>query len=161
MLSLSQTTGYAIKALGCLNEPTCDSRSTPEIAACARVPKPYLAKIVHALARRGLVTARRGVGGGVSLAHPPHQITLLRIVEAVEGPDWLGECLLGLDECSDQRTCPTHAFWQRIREEIRRELAGTTLADVIQFKRAGRRPATRPPGRTSRKASSTANHRQP
>ena len=132
MLSLSHTTGYAIKALRCLSEPNCDNRSTPEIARCAGIPRPYLAKLINSLARHGLVTARRGVGGGVSLARSADEITLLQIVVAVEGEHWLGECLLGLDECSDAITCPTHPLWLRIRGEITEELAKTTLAAVIR-----------------------------
>lgn len=143
MLSLSQTTGYAIKALSCLSEPGCRNRSTPAIARCSRVPTPYLAKIINALARKGLVTARRGVGGGVALSRPPEEISLLQIVEAVEGPDWLGECLLGLDECSDQATCPTHHFWQRIRAEITQELSQTNLAMVIAFRQGAPTPRPR------------------
>ena len=135
MLSLSQTTGYAIKALGCLNDPACHCRKTPEIAKCAGVPKPYLAKIVNSLARQGLVTAKRGVGGGIALSRPPEGISLLQIVEAVEGKDWLGECLLGLDECSNLATCPTHDFWERIRREITQELKAITLASVIEFRK--------------------------
>lgn len=134
MLSLSQATGYAIKALACLNEPDCASRSTPEIAACGRAPTAYLAKIVNALARQGLVTARRGIGGGIALTCKPEEITLLEIVQAVEGREWIGDCLLGLDECSDHITCPTHDFWQRIKREITEELGRTTLASVIAFK---------------------------
>ncbi len=135
MLSLSQTTGYAIKALGCLNDPACRCRNTPAIARRAGVPQPYLAKIVNSLARQGLVTAKRGVGGGISLARRPEEISLLQIVEAVEGKDWLGECLLGLDECSDLATCPTHDFWQRIRREITKELGKITLASIIAFRK--------------------------
>jgi Rrf2 family transcriptional regulator, iron-sulfur cluster assembly transcription factor len=138
MLSLSQTTGYAIKALGCLNDPACHSRNTPEIARRTGVPKPYLAKIVNSLARQGLVASRRGVGGGITLARPPEEISLLQIVEAVEGKDWLGECLLGLDECSNLATCPTHDFWERIRREITQELNQITLASVIAFRRRSR-----------------------
>ena len=106
------------------------------------MPTAYLAKIVNALARQGLVTARRGVGGGISLTRKPEEITLLEIVHAVEGQDWIGDCLLGLDECSDQSTCPTHDFWQRIRREITEELSRTTLASVIAFKggKRGRSP---------------------
>jgi Rrf2 family transcriptional regulator, iron-sulfur cluster assembly transcription factor len=134
MLSLSQTSGYAIKALACLSEPDCQSRSITEIAGRTRVPRPYLAKIVNALVRSGLVTARRGIGGGVSLARRPEEITLLQIVEAVEGKNWLGDCLLSLDECSDQSTCPTHDFWQRIRGEITHQLGTTSLAAIIAFR---------------------------
>jgi Rrf2 family protein len=131
MLGLSQATGYAIKALRCLSTPNCDYRSTPVIARCAGIPKPYLAKIINSLVRHGLVKARRGVRGGVSLARNADEITLLEIVLAVEGEQWLGDCLLGLDECSDVATCPTHTFWLRIRGEITQELAKTTLASVI------------------------------
>jgi len=134
MLCLSQTTGYAIQALSCLSEPVCARQHTAEIARCARVPKPYLAKILQALARRGIVHAKRGVGGGVTLARPPDQISLLDIVEAVEGPNWLGECLLNLRDCSTDQACPTHSFWQRVRGEIIAELRRTTLAAVISFK---------------------------
>jgi len=134
MLSLSQTTGYAIKALACLNEPACDCQQTANIAECSGVPRPYLSKIIQSLARGGLVIAKRGIGGGIRLSRPPEQISLLEIVEAVEGEEWLGDCLLGMDECSNQVTCPTHDFWQRISREIRDELGKTTLASVITFK---------------------------
>jgi Rrf2 family transcriptional regulator, iron-sulfur cluster assembly transcription factor len=135
MLTLSHTTGYAIKALRCLSEKDCASRLITDIAECARVPRPYLAKIINALVRSGLVTARRGIGGGVSLIRRPEEITLLQIVEAVEGKDWLGDCLLNLDECTDLSTCPTHDFWQRIRGEIKEQLGNTTLAAVIAFRK--------------------------
>jgi Rrf2 family protein len=144
MLCLSQTTGYAIQALSCLNDSACACQRTAEIARCARVPKPYLAKIVQALVRRGIVRSRRGLGGGVTLARPPEQISLLEIVEAVEGPDWLGECLLNLSECSTSQDCPTYAFWQRVRAEIIAELRNTTLASVIAFKQEAGAPRRTP-----------------
>jgi Rrf2 family protein len=155
MLSLSQTTGYAIKALSCLSEPGCWKRATPEIARCARVPLPYLTKILNSLARRGLVRTRRGIGGGITLARSPDKITLLEIVEAVEGPSWLGDCLLGLDECSDQATCPTHDFWMRIRREITDELRKTNLAMVISFRQ---KLATSGPKRKQRRITQCKNN---
>lgn len=138
MLSLSQTTGYAIQALGCLNESSCACHQTAAIARCAKVPKPYLFKIIQALARKGIVNAKRGVGGGIALARRPEQISLLEVVEAIEGEHWLGECLLSLNDCSSEHACPTHAFWQRIRQEITAELGKTTLDSVIAFRVTGR-----------------------
>lgn len=134
MLCLSQTSGYAIQALGCLNEPSCACRQTADIARCAKVPKPYLFKIIQALARAGLVHAKRGVGGGIALSRPPERISLLEVVVAIEGNNWLGDCLLSLSDCSSEHTCPTHAFWQRIRQEITAELQRTTLASVIAYR---------------------------
>lgn len=131
MLRLSQTTGYAIKALACLAEGDC--RQTADIAHAAGVPRTYLPKIIQSLVRAGLVLARRGIGGGVTLAAPPSEISLLQVVEAVEGPHWLGDCLLGLDECTNTATCPTHDFWQRICAEITHELRRTSLNSIIHF----------------------------
>ena len=140
MIGLSKTNGYAIQALRCLDDPACHRRSLADISCCSSVPRPYLAKIVRALARHGIVHARRGVGGGIWLARPPEEIRLLEIVEAIEGKAWVGECLLGLNDCaSPHMTCPTHAFWQRIRREITTELCHVTLAEVIAA-----RPANAP-----------------
>ncbi len=131
MLCLSQTTGYAIKALGCLNESPGQCGLIAEIAGRTRLPRPYLAKIVNSLARKGLVAAKRGHKGGISLARRPVDISLLQIVEAVEGKEWLGPCLLALDDCTSDNTCPTHDFWLDIGGRIRRKLAETTLAEII------------------------------
>lgn len=131
MLCLSQTTGYAIKALGCLSSSLDECRFIADMARCTGVPRPYLAKIINSLARQGLVIAKRGYKGGVILARSPAHISLLQIVEAVEGPNWLGPCLLALDDCTDNHTCPTHEFWVDIRERIRRKLQETSLAQVI------------------------------
>jgi len=131
MLSLSQTTGYAIKALACLPERGAAPRQVADVARCTGIPRAYLAKIIHRLARRGLVAARRGQRGGIALARLAAEISLLHIVEAVEGPDWLGHCLLGLDECRDQQECPTHDFWRDFCAQLRAKLAATSLASVI------------------------------
>lgn len=131
MLSLSQTTGYAIKALACL--PGCGAvpRQVADVARCTGIPRAYLAKIIHRLARRGLVATRRGQRGGIALARPATEISLLHIVEAVEGSDWLGHCLLSLDECRDEQECPTHDFWRDFCAQLRAKLAATSLASVI------------------------------
>ncbi len=131
MLSLSQTTGYAIKALACLPERGAAPRQVADVARCTGIPRAYLAKLIHRLARRGLVAARRGQRGGIALARPATEISLLHIVEAVEGPAWLGHCLLGLEECRDQQECPTHDFWRETCARIREKLATTSLAAII------------------------------
>jgi Rrf2 family iron-sulfur cluster assembly transcriptional regulator len=134
MLALSQTTGYAIQALACVSEG-CDHALVREVARCAGVPAPYLGKIVQNLVRAGILNSRRGRRGGISLARPSASISLLEISEAVDGADYLEGCLLGLESCSDQRACPTHAFWKKTRGGIRRTLKGISLAEVAQFQR--------------------------
>lgn len=135
VLALSQTTGYAILALSCLEG--CRDRwvLAKTIAECTGVPLPYLSKTLHALTGSGLVLAKRGYRGGFQLGRPADQITLLEVAEAVEGRKWLPVCLLGLEECSDQRGCPTHAFWTKKRARIEKELKRLTLRDVAEFER--------------------------
>ena len=155
MIGFSRTTGYAIQALSCLNDPACTCRAIADIAGCSSVPRQYLAKIGGALARAGIITAKRGVGGGISLTRPATAISLLQIVEAIEGSGWLGGCLLGIDPCACKRVCPTDVFWQRVRREITAELTGTSLADVISF-RANRSSCRKPPTARARTSARVA-----
>jgi len=128
MLSLSQTTGYAVRALSCLRH---DQPSLiRDLSLKSGVAKPYLAKIVNLLVTKGLVFAKRGYRGGILLARPASQISLLQIVEAVDGQGWSQRCLLGWRDCSDALTCPMHELWAETKEVVRHSLANTTLADV-------------------------------
>ena len=89
--------------------------------------------LLNMLRQSGLVHAKRGYRGGFVLARPAHDISLLEVIEAVEGTDFLPECLLGLAACSDECGCPTRPFWQDERRRIRTRLAGTSLADVAAY----------------------------
>jgi Rrf2 family iron-sulfur cluster assembly transcriptional regulator len=145
MLCLSQTTGYAIQALGCIDGLLSPARQIAVIAKCSGVPRPYLAKIIGALSRKRLVATKRGFRGGISLTRPARDISLLEIVEAVEGEQWLGKCLLGFNDCAHHLVCPTQVFWQRIRHEITAMLRQTSLADLLSTKAEQPfRPAIRP-----------------
>jgi Rrf2 family protein len=139
MLSLSQTTGYAILALACLED--CDGRlvQAKDIAGCTGIPLPYLSKILYALGKVGLVVTKRGYRGGFALARSARQINLLEVAEAVEGGTWLPKCLLGFEGCADDRACPTHRFWKTQREKIQTELRRVTIHDVAQFEHAAGR----------------------
>lgn len=138
MMCLSQTTGYAIRALGCLGDDTCHPHLIRDVARCSGVSKPYLAKVFNKLSNSGLVTAKRGYRGGIALARPAHEIALLEIVKAVEGEKWIGPCLLGIEECAASQRCPTSDLWKRISLEIETALKTTTLADMIVAMRSGR-----------------------
>jgi Rrf2 family protein len=135
MLSLAKTTGYAVEAMAYLESPGGRPAGLRVIARRARVPYAYLAKRMPELVAAGLVRSVRGKRGGVLLARPPGEITLLQISEAVEARQWLGRCLLGLVTCSDERGCPVHQFWKDARGQIESTLRGTTLADVIAHER--------------------------
>lgn len=130
---MTQSTGYAITALGHVAAKGNRPQLIKDIAEATGLPHPYLAKIIHALSRRGLVLTRRGVGGGVLLARPAFGITLYEIAEALDDPLLDTRCMLGNAVCSDDRACPAHAFWLLHKAEQVGFLKSTTLQDVAAF----------------------------
>jgi Rrf2 family transcriptional regulator, iron-sulfur cluster assembly transcription factor len=133
MLSLSHTTGYAILALGFMNE--CGGRLVlaKDITRCTRIPLPYLSKILNALTRTGLIVGKRGYQGGFALSRSADKINLCDVAEAVEGQDWLPSCPLGMVGCSKEPLCPIHDFWMVQRTKILKEMRSLTLADMSAY----------------------------
>lgn len=127
---LSRKTGYGILALGCVEANPKERVLTKDIAACTGIPLPFLSQILHALRQAGLVLSKRGSRGGVALARPAQTISLLDVVEALDGPNWFPPCLLGLDDCFDLSACPTDEFWTKERGRIEAELRRLTIADT-------------------------------
>lgn len=130
---LSQATGYAAAALACVTRAGGSPVLVRDIAQEADIPAPYLAKIIQILAKRGVVSTQRGVGGGVMLARAPDQISLYDVAVALEDPVVQTRCMLGEAECSDERACPAHAFWTAHRSMTIAFLCRTTIADMALF----------------------------
>ena len=137
MFALSHTTGHAVLALSCISFNDGRRLFAKDIARCTGVPPAYLSKILNSLSEHGLLDAKRGYRGGFALTRPSTEIRLLDIVEAVEGEKWNSHCLLGMDECADERSCPTHAFWKVERRRIEEELSRISLAEVSEFEHRG------------------------
>lgn len=80
----------------------------------------FLTKILQGLTRAGLLLSHTGPKGGVSLAKPAAEITLLDVIHAIDGPHLFNECILGLPGCGHETPCPMHARWAVIREDLKR-----------------------------------------
>jgi Rrf2 family protein len=130
---LTQAVGYAATALGLVAAAGGRSVLVKEIAEAADIPAPYLAKIVQTLARRGVVTTQRGIGGGVTLAMPADQLSLYDLCIALDDPCVQPRCMMGTAECSDARACPVHQFWCAERNKSMEYLRKMTIADVAAF----------------------------
>ncbi len=135
MLGLSNTAGYAILALGCMQETSEAWVLSKDIAARTGISSMYLSKILHGLAKSGLILAKRGYRGGFRLSRPAAKISVLEVVEAVEGRTWAPRCLLGLTECSDEEACPVHVFWKVTRGKIEAQLRKLTVTQVADFEK--------------------------
>jgi len=94
------------------------------------LPKQYLTKIFGSLARAGLVTPIRGKKGGYMLGRQPDQITVLEIIEAVEGPIVLNYCQHNPPQC-DQVDCHLRGVWTELQRIVRDRLGSVTLADCV------------------------------
>ena len=101
--------------------------STASISEAESIPLPFLTKVISRLATAGLVTTSRGMGGGVSLARPPEEITLLQVVEAVDGPIVLNHCLLRSGTCEHEPRCSAHDVWAEIQDGLVNELDSVTM----------------------------------
>jgi len=130
---LSQAVGYAATALGFVAAAGGKPVLVKDIAEAADIPAPYLAKIVQSLARKGLVSTQRGIGGGVTLARPAEQITLYELCIALDDPVVVKRCMLGTAQCSDDRACPAHRFWTTQRAKQIEFLERTSIADIAAF----------------------------
>jgi Rrf2 family transcriptional regulator, iron-sulfur cluster assembly transcription factor len=94
------------------------------------LPRDFLAKLFQKLVKAGLLRSSKGRGGGFMLGKPAHEITLMQIVEAIEGPQPLDGCVIGLSQCNDQMPCSQHDTYKPIRQRLKDYLNTTTLADL-------------------------------
>ena len=108
-----------------------------EVAEAMDIPAQYLGKVAQVLARAGLLTIRQGARGGYALARRPADISLLSVVEAVEGEIFLNECLHAPDSCHRRPACAVHRVWRRARERLRETLGAVSLADLVREEEGG------------------------
>lgn len=142
---VSQTVEYALRAvLHIARDPGGDSVRVGDIADAIDVPRNYLSKTLHRLARARILTSSRGPTGGFQLARPPQQITLAQIAAPFSR---MGErvCLLGQPSCGDDRPCAAHSRWKLVAEQAEEFFNHTTVADLLahgstaEAKRGGKR----------------------
>ncbi|MDO8737194.1 MAG: Rrf2 family transcriptional regulator [Thermoleophilia bacterium] len=129
-MQLTRQGDYAMRAI--LFLAASPQARIQEIARAQFVPKEYLAKIVQKLSQAGIVTTHRGVGGGITLARPPEEITLLDVVEAIEGPVALNSCFIRPGECPRESYCAIHAELEHIGNTLARMFANVNFADLAK-----------------------------
>ncbi|ABB14320.1 RrF2 family transcriptional regulator [Carboxydothermus hydrogenoformans] len=91
------------------------------------LPEAFLAKIVQSLVKAGLVYTVKGPQGGVALLKDPEKITVLEVVEAVEGPIVLSQCINHPDICEKVEICPLHKIWHKVQQKLIEEFSSHNL----------------------------------
>jgi Rrf2 family protein len=130
---LSQTSEYALRAVLYLAMRGGEGPvKIDEIAGALEVPRNYLSKTLHQLARAGVLSSGRGKHGGFRLGRPAEEMTLGDVVLPFEPAALARRCLLGEGECSDETACAAHARWKRVAEPMLAFFHETTVAALVE-----------------------------
>ena len=156
MIRLTNLADYAVVVMTAAAKAPTQRFSAPEIALLTGIPAPTVAKLMGTLARGGLLSASRGAGGGFELQRALDTVSVAAIIEAVEGPIALTQCLHGGEsgrsdenarghECAIEGSCSVRGHWTPINRAVRAALDAVTLADLVKPAPDLVKPATTAP----------------
>ncbi|MFV3073823.1 SUF system Fe-S cluster assembly regulator [Niveispirillum fermenti] len=131
MLRLSKMTDYAVVVLTTLAHADGALHTANSLADRTGLPMPTVQKLLKLLARGDLLQSHRGAMGGYSLSRTPDRINVVHIIEAIEGPIALTDCVDGgSGSCGVQSLCSRKGHWEKVNGAVRRALEDVTLADM-------------------------------
>lgn len=110
-------------------------RMIRDIAESQKISEKYISRLIIELRNAGMVKSIRGAKGGYKLARIPKYLTLLEIVEVMEGPIAIVECVDSSLSCMRQDLCAARKIWMRLNSEIRESLAKVSLQDMVDQSR--------------------------
>jgi Rrf2 family protein len=130
-MQITRQADYAIRAVRYLAKQGSSQRvATSTVAREMKIPASFLAKIISQLSIAGLLHTSRGARGGVSLAREPKEISVLDVVEAIDGPILLNECVGSNKPCSFEEDCLVHPIWLEVQQSLVKRLRETRF-DIL------------------------------
>ena len=130
-LDLTKRSDYAIRAMLALTMAGDGLVSSRKIAEEMKIPPRFLPQIMGDLTRAGLVHAHPGRAGGYQLADGAASVSLLRVIEAVEGDPHRQVCVMRGTACGQDGECGVHEVFYAAESAILKELSGSTLQQII------------------------------
>jgi Rrf2 family protein len=131
---INKDADYAIKALVGIAGRGGDVTAATALAGPLGLPRPYLRKILQALARGGILESTRGKGGGFVLARSAARIRLTEVIGVFQGPIRIHDCVFKTRLCPDVRTCPLRRTLDGLEAELVAKLEALTVADLLPRK---------------------------
>lgn len=128
-LEVTRKSDLSVRALCWLNRQS-ERKKGSELAEQIGASPGFLAQALAPLVRAGWVLSDPGPTGGYSLGTPLEEISLLAVIEQIEGPTDNGQCVLVGRPCSEEGPCVLHETWSRARDHLLEELDSLSLADV-------------------------------
>lgn len=137
-MKINLETDYAVRIVQCL--ANCGNRiDANTISERTGVTQKFSLKILRKLAAEGVVKSYKGVGGGYELALPPEQITLLQVMEIIEGPIVISRCQQADYKCDHPNDCSCyfHHLFNEVAEDIKKKFSAVTFAprEEVEYKR--------------------------
>lgn len=134
MFHITRKGDYAIRGMVYLAGRPGEIKYLREISAGVDVPAALLAKIFQHLSKTGLVRSYRGAGGGFQLGRPARDISLLDIIEAVDGPISMNRCVIEQGSCGREQFCSVHPVWKKMQRKLKSELGRISLRKLAGSK---------------------------
>lgn len=128
----SKSTEYSIRAIIFLAVQSAPHKlkGVSDIAGKLDFPEAFLGKVLQNLVKKNLVKSVKGPGGGFYLVEDTCKLTILNIVEILEGLDFLCKCGLGIHDCDDKNPCPIHNEYMPVKEGIKDALSSKTISKI-------------------------------
>ena len=130
-MRLSTRGKYGLYAMHYLAQHQHDGPQSLNRIASTGIPRQYLEQLLGSLRRNGLIRSVRGANGGYQIAKPPDEISMLDVIDAMEGPLVLNDCISDDTQCAKANQCRVRNVWERLTESINSELAKVTLKDML------------------------------
>jgi Rrf2 family protein len=128
-MQITRQADYALRAVVYLSQlDENEKAATSIIAKEQKIPPSFLAKIISQLSIAGLIHTSRGARGGVSLAKPANEISILDVVESIDGPIFLNECTKSSSDCQFLGSCPLQEIWCEARTALVDKLANAKFS---------------------------------
>jgi Rrf2 family transcriptional regulator, iron-sulfur cluster assembly transcription factor len=112
------------------------------------IPKSFLGKIFQNLVKAGIIRSARGAGGGFLLLKRPEEITVLQVIEAIEGKIAIQRCLQEVPDCNQQPGCALCVVFEQAQDQVKEVFSHTNLTDLLKRQSAmplaNRKPLSKP-----------------
>ena len=107
------------------------------IASDLEIPKHFLSKVLQMLVKRGLLESTKGPTGGFKLRKSAAEITLIKIVDAIDGLEMFSQCGIGFKKCDGNKPCPIHFEYAQVREQIEELFNTKSLLQLTEDIKSG------------------------
>lgn len=132
MIKISKLADYAIVILVHMDQERDKLHSASHLSGLSHVPEPTVSKVLKLLSKASLIEAVRGANGGYKLKQPLQGISVKTVLEAIEGPINLTECVDDGHACAIEKYCPSYGRWDDVNTAIVSALDNISAASLIE-----------------------------